>query len=130
MSAIYGELDRRVFTGVGIRDVPGVICNHDYMASLINNKPVESVTMLPYCRREGIPLSPDTHTDSFPGSARVRIGEKHFYTCILVQGKIHTLFAYESYDYMDTGYNTHVFSRFLPPNDADVRSFLKDEIIY
>ena len=121
MDAIYGDLDRRIFTGVAIHDIAGVVCNHRELATHINNRPIEAVISLPYARHEGIPLlsTPSIHR-----------GEKHFYTCILIQGTTHTLFAYESFDYADHNNNNHRFSRFLPPHDTDVVTFLNDDIIY
>lgn len=120
MGEIYGPLDRRIFTGVAMKNILGMIADHTGMAELINNLPIEHVKELRYTRREGIPLEDG------------RVGEKHMYTCILIQNnfKIHTLFSYESYDYTDNTGTEHIFSIFVPPIEETVSDFLIDTIIY
>lgn len=119
MAVVFGDpdLQRRVFTGVAAADIPNIIAQHDVMAQHVNNLQVRSVVELPYARKEGIPL------DSY-------WGEKHRYTCILLQNYLHTIFSYESYDYTDHNGNVMCFSRFIPPHEDDVNAFLSDQIIY
>ena len=121
MSIIYGDVDRRICTGVNINDVHGVSGNHLKMASMINSYPVDCVQSLTYVQKLGVPLQK---------TRMINVGKKHFYTCIMIQGMKHTLFSYESFEYIDYNHTQHVFSRFLPPNSTDIIDFLNDEIIY
>ena len=121
MGEIYGPLDRRIFTGVAMKDVHGItIADHTGMAALINNIPIEYVQELRYARHEGIPLGEGI------------CGEKHVYTCVLVQNKckMHTLFSYESHVTTKNNGTSHTFNRFVPPTEFNVSDFLIDTIMY
>jgi len=121
MNAIYGELDRKIFTGVAVNDIIISIVNHKLMAKNINNRKIDAISELYYSRKENIPISPTLEFSN---------GLKSCYTCILIQGKTHTLFSYEFFVYTDYNKNFHKFSRFIPPNESDVHAFLNDIIIY
>ena len=112
-----------VFTNVTNKRIDADVSDYNKITQHITSFPIDDI--IPVARTEGIQISKMD-------------GEKHRYTCILVQDRHnaskkekHTLFSYEVYHYLTPAKGTvRYYSKIVRPTDKLVRTFLNNNIDY